>query len=76
MYYMPEIDIEKTSLIMATLYLAAVGGIGIFSIITLVILRKHAEKIAVATGVSALYLILFGIVLFLSLGNVIALINA
>ena len=71
-----NINADNISNVFILLYLIAAGGIGIFSLVALAILRKHAQRPGVATGVATVYIILFALVFLLSLTNLISLFNA
>ncbi len=59
--------LENLSLAVIIVYLLLVVGLGIFGLITLAVLHKHAEKKSLATGISIVFVILFTIIFLVSL---------
>lgn len=63
---MPPITIDGISGILIAIYLILVAFLGIFSLITMAIFLKNAEKRSIATSVSTLYAVLFVLIVIFS----------
>lgn len=63
---MPSITPDSISGILVAIYLILVAFLGIFSLVTISIFLKNAEKRSVATSLSTVYAILFLLVVIFS----------
>lgn len=63
---MPSLSIDNISGVLIAVYLVIVAFLGIFSIITMAIFLKNAEKRSVATSVGTIYAVLFVLVVIFS----------
>lgn len=65
---MPSFSPDNISGLLITIYLLVVALLGVFSLVCIAILFKHAEKQSIATMVTTAYIILFLAIVSTSIG--------